>query len=128
MILNNAQQLDSELTYESYNSDEKEIETTIDSSNMYLVMEIVSNFYRNPIGSIVREITSNCFDAHKKAGNTEDAVVIKVGYDYENSNYFIEFIDKGTGLSEEQVENIYAIWFNSDKKETNDFIGGFGLN
>ena len=127
MILNNTKQLESELTYESYNSDEKDINTTIDSSNMYLVMEIVSNFYRNPIGSIVREITSNCFDAHKKAGNTEDAVVIKVGYDYENSNYYIEFIDKGTGLSEEQVKDIYAIWFNSDKRGSNDFIGGFGL-
>ena len=126
MILNKQLQ-ESDLTYESYNLEEKKFETTIDKSDSYLIMDLVSNFYRNPIGSIIREITSNCFDAHKKANNIEDAVVIKIGYDFENSNYYIEFIDKGTGLSEEQVQNIYAIWFKSDKRESNDFIGGFGL-
>jgi len=99
----------------------------IDESNISIIMEMVSSsFYSNKIGSIIREITSNCFDSHKRA-NVDNPVVIKVDFDYENDIYYIEFKDVGTGLSPDAIKYIYMRWFTSDKRSSNEEIGGFGI-
>ncbi len=96
----------------------------IDSANLGHVFRMVSeNLYSNPIGSIVREITSNCFDAHVAAG-VEDAVRIKI---YQDDSYFIEFQDFGVGLSENEMDTVFNSWFTSTKRHTDDFIGGWGI-
>ncbi len=82
------------------------------------------NIYSNPIGSVVREITSNCFDSHKEAKVT-DAVVLKLTK--ENNEYYISFIDVGVGMSPERMTDVYALYFNSTKRNDNNQIGGFGI-
>lgn len=86
-----------------------------------------SGLYSDPIGSIIREITSNCFDSHVEAkkNNPKNPVVVKITN--EVSGMFISFIDKGVGMSPDRVHNIYGTYFKSTKNETNDQIGGFGL-
>ena len=101
------------------------LNASIDSSSMSFVFEMLSkSLYSNPIGSICRELASNCFDSHKEAG-VEDAVIIKKGEDEEGT--YISFIDFGVGLSPERIKNIYMNYFSSTKRETNNLIGGFGL-
>lgn len=82
------------------------------------------NIYSNPIGSVVREITSNCFDAHKEA-NVDHPVIIRLSK--ENSQYYINFIDTGVGMSFDRITKIYAEYFNSTKRDDNNQIGGFGI-
>lgn len=54
--------------------------------------------YSNPIGSIVREITSNAWDATVEAGN-DDPVVIEMSQKYPpDDERWIAFKDNGTGL------------------------------
>lgn len=86
-----------------------------------------SGLYSDPIGSIIREITSNCFDSHVEAGtdNPKNPVVVKLTN--EVSGTFISFIDKGVGMSPDRVHNIYGTYFKSTKNQTNNQIGGFGL-
>ena len=44
----------------------------ISPENAGFLFDIVSNqMYKNPIGSLIREITSNCFDAHVDANNDD---------------------------------------------------------
>lgn len=38
-----------------------------DASSMVFQL-FTKNVYSNPIGTVVREITSNCFDSHTEAG------------------------------------------------------------
>jgi len=85
--------------------------------------------YKNPIGSIVREITSNCFDSHIKAGKEtpQNPVIIKKTYDKVANTHYISFFDKGVGMSPETVEQVYAMYFESTKRDNNDEIGGFGI-
>lgn len=110
---------------ESSIGDVEDIQAGIDENSKAFLFEMMSkSLYSNPIGSIVREITSNCFDSHKEAG-IEDAVVIKKGNDEEGD--FISFIDIGVGLSPDRIKNIYMKYFSSTKRDTNDQIGGFGL-
>lgn len=97
----------------------------IADSSKGVIFEMVSKyFYSKPIPSIVRELTSNCFDSHKEAG-VEDAVVIDQKEDDEGD--YISFKDVGVGLSPERIDNIYMQYFSSTKRDDNTQIGGFGL-
>lgn len=84
------------------------------------------NIYSNPIGTVVREITSNCFDSHIEAG-VNSPVVIKKFKDPQTDTLYISFIDFGVGMSPDRVENIYGVYFESTKRADNTQIGGFGI-
>jgi len=87
--------------------------------------------YSNPIGTVVREITSNCFDSHVEAETNGEKitkpVVIKKSYDNETSTHFISFIDFGVGMSPERINEVYMVYFESTKRVDNTQIGGFGI-
>jgi hypothetical protein len=87
---------------------------------------LTDGIYSNPIGSIVREIASNCFDSHAEAG-VNTPVIVKRSYDETSDTHYISFIDYGVGMSPERVENVYGVYLESTKRETNDQIGGFGI-
>jgi hypothetical protein len=102
-----------------------EIKSTIADENLGLALTMMSkNLYSDPIGSFIREITSNAVDANVDA-NIDEPVVVHLFE--EDDAYFIEFRDNGTGMSPETFTQIYMSWFNSDKRDTNDKIGGWGL-
>jgi hypothetical protein len=84
------------------------------------------NIYSNPIGTVVREITSNCFDSHIEAGINKP-VIIKKSFDKEANTIYISFIDFGVGMSPDRIENIYGTYFESTKRGDNSQIGGFGI-
>jgi hypothetical protein len=93
-----------------------------------MVFQIFSkNIYSNPIGSIVREITSNCFDSHIEAGTLKTPVLIKKSSDKETGAIYISFIDYGVGMSPDRIANVYGVYFESTKRVDNTQIGGFGI-
>lgn len=99
----------------------------IDESSYPYLFELVSkNFYSNGIGSLIRELTSNCFDAHIESGLTKP-ILVNLLYDVELESYYIEFCDNGIGISPERFDTIYMNWFSSTKRGDNNAIGGFGI-
>jgi hypothetical protein len=112
----------------------KEIKSTGDVKSMSMSNNVqgiifkmfTSNIYSNPIGTVVREITSNCFDSHIEAG-VNKPVVIKQTVDAETDTRYISFIDFGVGMSKQRIEEIYTVYFESSKRNNNDEIGGFGI-
>ena len=69
-------------------SDVEVLSTTVDkdmtlsADSTSLIFQMFSkNIYSNPIGSIVREITSNCFDSHVEAGVESTPVIIRKNVD-----------------------------------------------
>ncbi len=110
------------------------VESSAGSTNMRLSENAASmvfqmftkNIYSNPIGTVVREITSNCFDSHVEAG-IKAPVVIKKTLDNQTNTHYISFIDYGVGMSPDRVENIYGVYFESTKRADNTQIGGFGI-
>lgn len=90
------------------------------------------NVYSNPIGTVVREITSNCFDSHVEAKQNnpkwkKTPVLIKKSFDKEANTYYISFIDFGVGMSPKRIEEVYMVYFESTKRADNTQIGGFGI-
>ena len=114
---------------------EQAIESTTSQKKMRLSENATSmvfqlftkNVYSNPIGTIVREITSNCFDSHVEAGVTDVPVIIKKSVDKETETDYISFIDFGVGMSPERIYDIYGVYFESTKRVDNEQIGGFGI-
>jgi hypothetical protein len=106
-------------------SEEKEITLSADSKSLIFQM-FSKNIYSNPIGSIVREITSNCFDSHIEA-NVNAPVVIRKHKDNQTDTNYISFIDYGVGMSPDRINNIFSVMFSSTKRDNNKEIGCFGL-
>lgn len=118
--------IDKDLIVEEVGSSFKNKKAKISEKNLPYIFSILSRFYSRPHESVIREITSNCFDAHIKAKKYDEPVFLKLYMD-ETSQLFIDFMDNGTGMTEEIMDNIYMEYGESDKRESDEFIGAFGL-
>ena len=87
---------------------------------------LFSDIYTNKIGSVVREIGSNCRDAHVDAGCHDVPFEIEVYSGAIDASY-IEFTDYGIGMSSDTIEKLYTSFFSSSKDQDNEAIGGFGI-
>lgn len=87
--------------------------------------EILSGkLYSDNISSIVRELSCNSYDSHLQAGKQQIPFLIHLPNTLEP---YFSIKDYGTGLSHEDVLNVYCTYFESTKCSTNDFIGCWGL-
>lgn len=119
----NLQQLGTQAVEASTNSTKMRLSENAQSMVFQL---FTKNIYSNPIGTVVREITSNCFDSHVEA-KINAPVLIKKSFDNQTNTHYISFIDYGVGMSTDRVENIYGVYFESTKRVDNTQIGGFGI-
>ena len=83
-----------------------------------------SGLYANKIRAVIRELSCNAVDSHAAAGNTGTPFDVHLPNSLE-PHFSIR--DYGTGLSHEQVTNIYTTYFESTKTNSNAFIGALGL-
>lgn len=101
----------------------------IDPANKGLIFKILrSKMYSDPIGSICREISSNCRDAHREVKTPNRPIEIELIQEFwGNEQPHIIFRDYGPGLSPDRVANIYTKYGSSTKRDSNEQSGGFGL-
>lgn len=83
-----------------------------------------SGLYANKIRAIVRELSCNAYDSHVAAGKADIPFEIHLPNVLEP---WFSVKDFGTGLSVQEVQNIYSTYFESTKTNSNDFIGALGL-
>lgn len=93
--------------------------------NSSKAFEILSSgLYANKIRAIVRELSCNAWDSHVAAGNGDKPFDLHLPTQLEP---YFSIRDYGTGLTHDQVVNIYTTYFESTKTDSNDFIGALGL-
>jgi hypothetical protein len=83
-----------------------------------------SGLYANKIRAIIRELSCNAYDSHVAAGKKNTPFDVHLPNTLE-PHFSIR--DYGTGLSHDQVKNIYTTYFESTKTNSNDFVGALGL-
>ena len=82
-----------------------------------------SNIYTHKVRAVIREYNCNAYDAHIDAGNSEpwDVHLPTI------LEPFFSVRDYGTGLSDQQLREIFTTYFHSTKTGSNDFVGALGL-
>lgn len=83
-----------------------------------------SGLYANKIRAIIRELSCNAVDSHAAAGCVDTPFDVHLPNQLEP---WFAIRDYGTGLSHEQVTNIYTTYFESTKTDSNEYIGALGL-
>jgi hypothetical protein len=83
-----------------------------------------SGLYANKVRAIIRELSCNAVDSHTAAGKQNTPFDVHLPNAIEP---YFSIRDYGTGLSHEQVTNIYTTYFESTKTNSNDYIGALGL-
>lgn len=102
---------------------QKSHKAQIDKSAANLVMDMLSKIYAEPLAAAIREYVSNGIDSHTKANQTK-AVDVHLP---SNINPVLRVTDYGAGLSFFDILTIYANFGTSDKRDSDEFIGGFGI-
>lgn len=110
-----------------YIGDIQENRVGIDAENLgFITSLLTSNLYSNPIESFLRESVSNAYDSHVEAG-TDESILLLIQNNEDQCSYTISIRDYGTGLSPERFDKIYRNIGSSTKRESNDYIGFFGI-
>jgi len=89
------------------------------------IARVLRNMYRNPITAVVREYLCNAVDANRLSG-TSTPISIRVPT---REDPVFRVRDFGPGLSRQDTERLLFGFgaSGSEKRESNEFIGGFGL-
>lgn len=74
--------------------------------------------------AVVREISCNARDAHAMSGILEKPFHVRLP-SMEDAHFVVR--DFGPGLSEDDIFGLYTTYFQSNKTDSNDAIGGLGL-
>lgn len=98
---------------------------SIKQSNLAHVFGVLrNNLYSNKPGAIIREYSTNAYDAHAEAGYPGRPISVTLP----TSLYPTLIIrDFGAGLSEDDVYDIFASYGESTKRGTNTQVGMLGL-
>jgi hypothetical protein len=83
-----------------------------------------SGLYANKIRAVIRELSCNAVDSHAAADKRDTPFDVHLPNTLEP---WFSIRDYGTGLSHQQVTQIYTTYFESTKTASNDFIGALGL-
>lgn len=83
-----------------------------------------SGLYANKVRAIIRELSCNAVDSHTAAGKADTPFDVHLPNTLE-PHFSIR--DYGTGLTHDQVTNIYTTYFESTKTDSNAYIGALGL-
>jgi anti-sigma regulatory factor (Ser/Thr protein kinase) len=94
------------------------------NTDLSKIFSMFSTIYKNPIESIIREYTSNLFDANYESGCT-NPVIVK--FDEDSGGNYISFIDEGLGLTPERMEKVFMNYGTSTKEADSQAIGMYGI-
>jgi hypothetical protein len=86
--------------------------------------QILSDLYSDKPLAIVRELGCNASDSMVAAGKKDRPFLVHIPNTLEP---YLTIQDFGTGISHENIYNIYATYFESTKTNTNEQIGCLGL-
>lgn len=105
-----------------FHTDNELVNMGIEESAIIHIMERLTDLYSNPLEAAIRETVSNAIDATIESGEINP---VKITIDYFSSS--ISILDNGTGMSYEELKNIYAMYGASTKKDNFNALGSYGL-
>jgi len=97
----------------------------LDEANQAHIVKVLSENYKYPIASTIREAASNAWDSHLMNNTPEKPFFVRF-YKNETGNYNLEIEDFGLGLDKEGFYKYYMQIGNSTKQGVAGVLGFFG--
>ena len=98
---------------------------SVKQENLAHIFSILRNqLYSDKISAVIREYSTNAFDAHVDAGISDKPISITVPTRWYPS---LHIRDYGKGLSEDEIFTVFSSYGESTKRNTNDQVGMMGL-
>lgn len=110
-------------TLESTMAPEATIGMTIDEGAMAHIMSVLTDLYSDPVAAVIREYSTNGYDAHIEAGFF-GPIEVTLPTVYQQTFTVRDF---GAGLDLDDLYRIYSRYGASTKRESNDVVGMLGL-
>lgn len=105
------------------NMEGERVAMSIDQSALAHIMGVLTDLYSDPELAVIREYSTNAWDAHQEAGTTRP---IEVQLPTSLSP-FLKIRDYGEGLDAADIRDIYSRYGTSTKRDSNDVVGMLGL-
>src|ERR1039458_2438411 len=83
-----------------------------------------AGLYNDRITAVIRELSTNAFDAHVAAGKKDVPFYLHIPTYFEPE---FKVRDDGVGLAHEEVMGLYRTYFGTNRSDSNDFVGALGL-
>jgi hypothetical protein len=90
----------------------------------HIISILRDRLYTNKVLAVLREYSTNAWDAHVEAGLRDTPIKIALPTRYESS---LVVRDYGPGLSEDDIYNVFAKYGKSTKRLSNDLVGTLGI-
>jgi len=103
---------------------------SVDTNDTMVIKLLRDKMYKNKIGAVAREISSNSRDANREANRGDSPIVISIETEenlLSSDSCSISFQDNGIGISPERMDSIFLKYGGSTKRESDKFTGGFGI-
>ena len=103
---------------------------SVDTDDTMVIKLLRDKMYKNKIGAVAREVSSNSRDANREAGRGDSPIVISIETEsnlLSSEDTSITFQDNGIGISPDRMENIFLKYGGSTKRDSDKFTGGFGI-
>lgn len=101
----------------------EKVNMTLDPDAAAHLMSVLTDLYSDPEMAVIREYSTNAYDAHIEAGTKRPIEVVTPS----SLSPFFRVKDFGVGLDIEDIRNIYSRYGASSKRESNDVVGMLGL-
>ena len=103
----------------------KSVNFGIKSSGLHHILGILRDqLYSDKILAFIREYSTNAADAHVEAGCPDRPIEVT----FPNAmNPFFKVRDFGPALSEDEIQDVYAFYGESTKRNSNDVTGMLGI-
>lgn len=102
----------------------KTISTSVRHEDLNKLKYILSTSLYSDCYSFIREITANSIDSNLLAGYNEKAII---NINVDDGGQYVEFIDKGSGISPKFMEEVFSKIGYSTKEQDGNALGYFGL-
>jgi Histidine kinase-, DNA gyrase B-, and HSP90-like ATPase len=96
---------------------------TLDTNATEHLMGLLTDLYSDPQLAVIREYSTNAFDATVDAGSSEPVRVTLPSLMAPN----LVIQDFGIGMTTDEVLHVYSQYGNSTKRESNDVVGMLGV-
>jgi len=100
------------------------VNCSIDPEDMRYISSLLRNNYSNTILATIRETYANAVDANKENNLSPERIEVKSPTSFDQT---FSVRDYGTGLSRDQIFNLYSKFGKSTKRGSDLSIGGFGI-